>query len=141
MWVLLMVRLSHARMAYKCTTMERCMNETSGDPMTLEVTLRKNDEAPTLELIGRIIDVDVKKFQRRIEQLYKKKYPRIIVDVSRANFIDSHGLGTIVYYHTLMQKDNRSLIILNTNSDRTSYLNRLFEITNLDKVLKIVDKI
>ena len=111
-----------------------------GDAMTLEVTLKKNDETPILELTGRIIDVDVKKFQRRIDQLYKKKEPKIIVDVSRANFIDSHGLGTIVYYHTLMQKEKRQLIILNTNTDRSSYLNRLFELTNLDKVLTIVNQ-
>jgi anti-anti-sigma factor len=112
-----------------------------GDPMTLEVTIRNDDEAPILELTGRIIDIDVKKFQRRIEQLYKKKYPKIIVDVSRANFIDSHGLGTIVYYHTLLQKEKRQLIIVNANNDHTSYLTRLFELTNLDKVLNIVSKI
>lgn len=66
----------------------------NGEGMSLEVVLKKSDdEAPILELTGRIIDVDVKKFQRRIEQFYKKKCERIIVDVSRANFIDSHGSG------------------------------------------------
>jgi anti-anti-sigma factor len=110
----------------------------NGNDMALEVVLTQYQNMPKLELTGRIIDVDVKKFQRRLDQLYKKKNPTIIIDVSRANFIDSHGLGTIVYYHTLMQKEKRELIILNTNTDRNSYLNRLFELTNLDKVLKIV---
>ena len=49
--------------------------------------------------------------------------------------MDSHGLGTIVYYHTLMQKEKRKLILVNKNTDETSYLNRLFSLTNLDKVL------
>ncbi|MFP4163091.1 MAG: STAS domain-containing protein [Chitinispirillaceae bacterium] len=107
--------------------------------MALEIVLKAETDEPVLELTGRIIDVDVKKFQRRIDQLYKKKeYKRIILDVTRANFIDSHGLGTIVYYHTLMQKEKRKLVILNANNDGNSYLNRLFELTNLDKVLCIV---
>ncbi|MFW6244700.1 MAG: STAS domain-containing protein [Fibrobacterota bacterium] len=106
--------------------------------MALEILMKTETDEPVLELTGRIIDVDVKKFQRRIDQLYKKKEcKRIILDVTRANFIDSHGLGTIVYYHTLMQKEKRQLIILNANTDGSSYLNRLFELTNLDKVLFI----
>jgi anti-anti-sigma factor len=107
--------------------------------LTLEVTVKNNEETPLIELAGRIVDADVKKFQRRIDQIYKKKHQQIIVDLSRATFIDSHGLGTIVYYHTLMQKEKRELVILNANPDKSSYLHRLFELTNLDKVLKIVD--
>ena len=109
--------------------------------MSLEVMLKKEDERPVLELTGRIVDADVKKFQRRIDQLYKKKHKQIIVDVSCASFIDSHGLGTIVYYHTLMQKEKRELVILNSNPDSNSYLNRLFELTNLDKVLNIITRL
>ena len=107
--------------------------------LTLEVTVKNNEETPLIELAGRIVDADVKKFQRRIDQIYKKKHQQIIVDLSRATFMDSHGLGTIVYYHTLMQKEKRELVILNANPDKSSYLHRLFELTNLDKVLKIVD--
>jgi hypothetical protein len=31
--------------------------------MTLEVTLKKTDENPVLELVGRIVDADVKSFR------------------------------------------------------------------------------
>lgn len=107
----------------------------------LEVNIKMGEESPVIELAGRIVDADVKMFQKKIDQFYKKKYPRIILDVTRATFMDSHGLGTLVYYHTLMQKEQRELVILNGNKDTESYLNRLFELTNLDKVLKIVDQI
>ncbi|MBN1575713.1 MAG: STAS domain-containing protein [Chitinispirillaceae bacterium] len=104
---------------------------------SLEVTVRGDQEAPLIELSGKVADAEVKKFQRKIDQLYKKKYATIFVDVSKANFMDSHGLGTIVYYHTLMQKEKRRLVIVNTNTDESSYLNRLFSLTNLDKVLNL----
>ena len=107
--------------------------------MALEITLTSETGSPVLELTGRIIDVDIKKLQHKMDQIYKKKdIARIVLDVTQANFIDSHGLGAIVYYHTLMQKEKRKLVILNANTDSQSYLNKLFELTNLDKVLNIV---
>jgi anti-anti-sigma factor len=115
---------------------DRSMAPTSDD--ALEVNVKKDDSLPIVELRGRIADLDVKRVQHKIEQLYKKKTPKIIIDVSNASFLDSHGLGTIVYYHTLMQKEGRQLLILNANTDRSAYINRLFELTNLDKVLNII---
>jgi anti-anti-sigma factor len=108
---------------------------TSSD--SLEVTVKADQEIPLIELSGKVADAEVKKFQRKIDQLYKKKYEEIIVDVSKASFMDSHGLGTIVYYHTLMQKEKRKLVLVNSNADPESYLNRLFSLTNLDKVLNL----
>lgn len=105
---------------------------------SLEMNIKKEEALPIVELRGRIADLDVKRVQHKIEQLYKKKTSKIIIDVSGASFLDSHGLGTIVYYHTLMQKEGRKLLILNTNTDRSAYINRLFELTNLDKVLNII---
>jgi anti-anti-sigma factor len=102
---------------------------------SLEVNVKTDQESPLIELSGKVADAEVKKFQRKIDQLYKKKFATIIVDLSKASFMDSHGLGTIVYYHTLMQKEKRKLILVNKNTDETSYLNRLFSLTNLDKVL------
>jgi len=119
--------------------MRNCRLKKGYKEMSLEVALKSETEDPVLELTGKIIDVDIKKLQHKMDQLYKKKsVERIVLDVTLANFIDSHGLGIIVYYHTLMQKESRKLIILNGNPDSESYLNKLFELTNLDKVLNIV---
>ena len=107
----------------------------------LDIIVRKEDDQPVIDLLWRIADLDVNRVQNKIDQLYKKSIPRIVIDVSKATFLDSHGLGTIVYYHTLMQKEGRQLLILNMNLDRTAYINRLFELTNLDKVLNIVQKL
>jgi len=107
--------------------------------MALEVVVKSEDQDPIVELTGKIVDVDVKRLQGKLDSIYKRKeIARIVLDVTKADFIDSHGLGVIVYFHTLMQKEKRSFVILNGNPDQDSYLNRLFEVTNLDKVLNIV---
>jgi anti-anti-sigma factor len=110
--------------------------------MALEVVIKSEGADPVVELSGKIVDVDVKKIQHQLDLLYKdKKRNRIVLDVTNASFIDSHGLGVVVYFHTLMQKDKRDFVIVNGNPDKSAYLNRLFELTNLDKVLKIVNKL
>jgi len=110
--------------------------------MALEVVIKSEGADPIVELSGKIVDVDVKKIQHQLDILYKNKaYSRIALDVTHADFIDSHGLGVIVYFHTLMQKEKRAFVIVNGNPDKSAYLNRLFELTNLDKVLNIVSKL
>jgi len=107
--------------------------------MALEVVVKSEEQDPIVELTGKIVDADVKRLQGKLDSIYKgKEVARIVLDVTKADFIDSHGLGVIVYFHTLMQKEKRTFVILNANPDQDSYLNRLFEVTNLDKVLNIV---
>jgi anti-anti-sigma factor len=106
--------------------------------MALEVSLTKMNHMPVIQLSGRVIDVDAKKLVRMLDTLYKKTMPIIVLDVTNTDFIDSHGLGTVVYYHTLMVKASRELVILNSNANPNAYLNRLFELTHLNKVLRIV---
>jgi anti-anti-sigma factor len=106
--------------------------------MGLKVAVEKHGDDPVVKLEGRVIGVDDRKFGNRMELLFKKKHKRIILDVGDTDFIDSHGVGIIVYYHTLMHKANRELILLNANPNPVSYMTRLFEMTNLDKVLTVV---
>jgi anti-sigma B factor antagonist len=106
--------------------------------MSLKINVGKINDVPSIELVGRIIDVDVDKFSKKLDSVSKKGSSRIVIDLTKTNFVDSHGLGIIVYYNTLLQKDGRQLVILNANTDQNSYVTRLFELTNLDKVLNIV---
>lgn len=106
--------------------------------MSLDIKLKKINGVPVLELVGRAIDVDVAKFSKKLESLYEKGAQKIVVDLSRTNFIDSHGLGIIVYYNTMLEKEKKELVVLNSNQDSGGYVHRLFELTNLDKVLRVV---
>lgn len=110
--------------------------------MALDVVVKSEGEVPVVALKGRIVDVDVKKIQHQLDRLQKElDHECIALDVTNTDFIDSHGLGVIVYFHTLMQKDKRRFVIVNANPDPNSYLSRLFELTNLDQVLNIVEKL
>ena len=105
------------------------------------ITTKNGENSVLVEVTGRVTDQNVKEFQHDIEKAYRKNTARVILDVSGICFLTSAGLGTIVYYHTLMRKERRRLVILNSEDNPSAYLDDLFETTNLDKVLTIVRQI
>jgi anti-anti-sigma factor len=105
------------------------------------IATKSGDKVIVVEVIGRVTDQNVKVLQHDLEKAYRKDTPRIVLDVSGIIFLTSAGLGTIVYYHTLMRKERRQLVILNSDANPSAYLDELFETTNLDKVLTIVRRI
>ena len=107
--------------------------------MALDIKVRRKKKATVITLRGRVIGVDSERFSKKLEMVYGKS-DDILLDLSKTDFLDSHGLGTLVYYFHCMQKKRRDLIILNSNPNPNAYVRRLFELTNLDKILKVVAK-
>ncbi len=108
--------------------------------MGVSMKLRTAGDKEILEIGGRIVNVDSDKFKGRLASFSQKGQKRVIVDLSKVDFIDSFGLGAIVGHHTMLQREGRDLVILNTNPDPKSYIRRLFEMTSLDTIFTIVDK-
>lgn len=106
--------------------------------MGITIKAKKHKGTPVLLVSGRLINVDSEKFQKKLESFCKRNPQKAIVDISEVNFIDSFGLGTLVQHHTQLQKSDGQLIILNTNTDPNTYIQRLFDMTGLNKVFKIV---
>jgi anti-anti-sigma factor len=106
--------------------------------MPFDISTRAFGGDIVVSLIGRLVDVDVKKFSRKLSTVVNERTPRVILDVSRLNFINSTALGVIVVTHTQLRKENRELIVLNGNPNPQSYVNRLVEVTNLHTVIRFI---
>jgi anti-anti-sigma factor len=110
-----------------------------GREKSLDINFEKReDNCLIIKVRGRVIDDNVKQLQDRLELAYGKNVLQIILDVGGVDFLNSQGLGVIIYMHTLMQKSGRQFFILNPNSGPSAYLEELFRTTNLDKVLNII---
>lgn len=106
--------------------------------MGITIKAKKINGLPVLVVSGRLINVDSEKFQKKLESFCKKNQKKAIVDISEVNFIDSFGLGTLVQHHTQLQKAGGQFIILNTDTDPNTYIQRLFDMTGLKRVFQIV---
>ena len=108
--------------------------------MGIAIKTRTKDDVDILDISGRIVNVDSDKLKTHLEDFIKKGHKKVIIDLSKVDFIDSFGLGAIVGHHTALENEGRELVILNMNPDSNSYIRRLFEMTSLDTIFKIVDK-
>ncbi|MBD3421146.1 MAG: anti-sigma factor antagonist [Chitinivibrionales bacterium] len=103
--------------------------------------LKKDDTTglPILVLGGKVKGEGNEELNKKLEEMDKLDHQTVVIDISNAEYIDSHGLGVIIYYHKSLQHEKRKLVLLNSNTDPESYMNRLIEITNLDKVLTVTE--
>ncbi|MGJ8453934.1 STAS domain-containing protein [Pseudothermotoga sp. U03pept] len=76
---------------------------------------------------------DIKKTIK--EKLEKSSNAKIVIDMSNVPYIDSAGLGTMVS----LLKDTRTLGKELVLAGLRQNVKRIFEMTRLDKVFKIVD--
>lgn len=109
--------------------------------MSVDVEVKMLGEVPVVQIVGGIIDVGESKLSKELKRLHGAKHAKIVIDVSKTNFINSHGVGIIMYYHNALQNEGRQLVILNRNPDPDAYVARLFSATKLYKVLKIAQKL
>jgi anti-anti-sigma factor len=112
---------------------------TFSQSVPLHIEFKKTDDKVLLVKIkGSVIDQNVEHLQKKLERAYRKNSPQIILDISGIDFLNSMGLGVIIYIHTLMLKSGRRLSILNPTTGPSAYIDELFKSTNLDKVLNII---
>ncbi len=105
--------------------------------MGLEITHNNYQGVPVLQLTGFLMDTDAFWFSKEMRNLIKTGEEQVGIDISQLEYIDSHGLGLIVYHSNTLQKEQRSLIVYNTNTDPKAYINKLISSTNLNIALNI----
>ncbi|HOJ88981.1 MAG TPA: STAS domain-containing protein [Pseudothermotoga sp.] len=76
---------------------------------------------------------DIKKMIK--EQMEKSNNTKIVLDMSNVPYIDSAGLGTMVSLLKDARNLDKELILCSLRQN----VKRIFEMTRLDKVFKIVD--
>jgi anti-anti-sigma factor len=107
--------------------------------MSSQVTQSLHEGIPVLALMGRIKGEGDEDLRKAVAEVCTgNTSPKIVIDVTKADYIDSHGMGVIIYHHKILQAAKRSLVLLNENPDPEAYMSRLIRITNLDKIITVV---
>jgi|SRR6185437_12668402 len=104
--------------------------------MNLEIQQRDREGIILLDLKGRLVAGDeVAAFRTALEELAKKKEPKVILSMRGVDYIDSLGLGTMVMCYTRLQKIG--------GVTKLSQLNRrnleLLLLTKIDTIFEVFD--
>jgi anti-anti-sigma factor len=105
-------------------------------PVSISAKLEKYGKTPLVRIKGKVADDDVQRVAERMDQAFARNTLQVILDLTGVEFMDSRGLGTVVYYHTMLQRQKRELIVL--NGAPKGFLHELFETTHLNNVLRVI---
>ena len=89
------------------------------------------DTSIVIPLVGHLSDHDT--ITKVGDKIRKSKGSTIILDCTSLNFIDSHGLGMILYSYKILNESNQELILHNPSG----ILNELLTTANIDKIIRI----
>lgn len=101
--------------------------------------LEQDSSIKLIRLNGSLAGQYTEQFKKLIDTIISNKegLKECVIDVSRLSFIDSSGIGALIYqYMHLKQEGIMSVIITGTDPD--SYINNLFKSTQLHKVLTFI---
>ena len=92
---------------------------------------------PIIELYGKVSGGDTLKVSRKLEGLAKKKFDRVVVDLSKIDFIDSSWLGIFIYSWKLFNEYNKQLIFFIP----PGIIFEIFKSARLDTTFHIIDSL
>ncbi|NLW33510.1 MAG: STAS domain-containing protein [Fibrobacter sp.] len=106
----------------------------------MRLRIRKVKLTPVLEVSGEVTCKNINKITSKLNALRKGDSKMIAIDLNRTTFIDSSGLGALVYIWRILEEEHRHLVIFNPlDSIRDIFedtsLNRLFKYIKVDELI------
>lgn len=106
--------------------------------MSLELSVYHSGSTSILRVAGSVTEVEVYRFSRVLRNLVNEMHPRIGIDISEIDYMESHALGIMVSNFSAMQNQGRELVLINTNKNPDNYMSHLLGMTHLDRMIKII---
>jgi anti-anti-sigma factor len=103
--------------------------------MSCKVKIHTVNSIPVVAIAGELSGEDSAMVTRKILKHEHEKARAVVVDLRQTTFVDSHGLGAIIYAWRMLEQNGVKLVLL----DPPPFVHSLLEGTNLGAVLQIVD--
>ena len=101
--------------------------------MEFKLESKITDEFLILYPKGELDDYNTKKFKEKSIKIYEKNKKNILFDCKELEYLDSTGLGSLIYILKEVEKDENKIVIENLNPS----IMKLFKITKLEDMFEI----
>ncbi len=100
----------------------------------IQVRPEPGNDTKILMVRGDVVGYDSERFRTMLEELTQSPENTIVVDLREVGYIDSHGLGSLVFKHLWLKDKGRKMVI---SADASTNVADIFKKTELDKALDI----
>lgn len=101
--------------------------------MDLQITVRKENDVPIIELVGEVDAYTSARFRESMVELIENGASNLIINMEKVEYIDSSGLGALVGGLKRASEREGHILIVCTNPQ----VRKVFEITGLEKVFSL----
>ena len=101
--------------------------------MEFKLESKNTDEFLVLYPKGELDVYNTKKFKEKSIKLYEKDKKDILFDCKDLEYLDSTGLGSLIYILKEVEKNDNKIVIENLNPQ----IMKLFKITKLEDMFEI----
>lgn len=99
----------------------------------MDIKMDYSDNTTIIYIYGRLDITNSHKLKEAFKNIDESTYNTVILDFSNLEIIDSSGIGKILVFYKKIKDNNANLIIRKPNQ----YIREIFELTQLDKIIKI----
>lgn len=100
----------------------------------IQVKTDEQNHTKVLRVQGDIVGRDSDRFRTKLDELTQSPEKVVRIDLREVGYIDSHGLGSLVFKHLWLRNNERSMEI---TVDASTHVADIFKKTELDKALQI----
>lgn len=101
--------------------------------MEFKLESKNTDEFLVLYPKGELDVYNTKKFKEKSIKIYEKDKKDILFDCKELEYLDSTGLGSLIFILKEVEKNNNKIVIENLNPQ----IMKLFKITKLEDMFEI----
>ncbi|WP_071026143.1 STAS domain-containing protein [Peptoniphilus raoultii] len=102
--------------------------------MDFKVDSKVEEDSLILSLFGELDVYSTPKFKEEVKSAYEENKLNIILDCKNLEYMDSTGLGSLIYLLKIVNEDNKKISIKNLSKQ----ILKLFKITKLDEIFEIM---
>lgn len=102
--------------------------------MDFKVDSKVEEGSLILSLFGELDVYSTPKFKEEVKSAYEENKLNIILDCKNLEYMDSTGLGSLIYILKIVSEDNKKISIKNLSKQ----ILKLFKITKLDEIFEIM---
>jgi anti-sigma B factor antagonist len=93
----------------------------------MELKIRKNNEVYIIDIVGEMDLYNSYKLKELLMKMIEKKIERFIVNMDDVEYIDSSGIGALIYITSTIKKLNLKLVVANIHGS----VKKVIELTKL----------
>ena len=105
--------------------------------MSFKIRFRRTAKGSILLLSGSICGRDAIAIREKVLAQGEGDIPCLAVDLGALTFIDSHGLGVLVWLWKQLEADGKEMVFVNPGP----FAREMLEVTNLDKLIRTVGSV